>query len=280
MSGPIPHGRYHGRVFDKSLGNQQFGKAKVDCAFLASKSQWGLLGEDPAGLLRLALNFHEPDYKLSSAEIRLSFLPCDTGCPPNVTEHVYPEVLCGPPIAQQKSRNVSLEPSLGFSGVSFGGLGLHDTADWARTHRWHLRGCRLPDEQNSYTLVSWTWKANRLNAQNELIPAFQLAVVLMHQKPLIKVSLAIEGKIERGLWRGRFGKRVRKPQDVIELALCRQDVDFSAVVNGLAQEIIHLNTVPNPQKPNTDTPPFAQLNEGTSASANLSTNIASGISAI
>ena len=242
MDGPIRHSRYSKRAFDISLGHRNFGKATVDCGFLASKSQWGSLGGDPAGLLRMMLNFHEPaDYKLASAEICLSFLVGDDGSPPSVTEHIYPDLLCGPPISQQRSRNIVLEPSVEAFGTSIGGLGVHNSVDWSKTHRWLLRGSRLPDEQNSYTRASWAWKANKLNEQNELIRAFQLAVVLAQSQPSIKIRIAIEGKLERNRWKYKFGGRDHEPQNATSLELPLRDDDLSPVIKELAEEIHRLN---------------------------------------
>ena len=149
------HGRYTDRPYDKSLGHRKIGKTTVDCGFLSSKSQWGMLEERPAGLLRLSLNFHEPaDYKLSSAEVLLSFLPTKT-CQPYVTEHLYPDILCGPPLSQRKFRNRDVEPSVGAYGASVGGVGFKDTMDWEKTFRWLLRGSRLPDDDRLYTTAEW-----------------------------------------------------------------------------------------------------------------------------
>lgn len=150
------HSRYRGRTFDQSLGHRKFGKTTVDCAFLSSKSQWGTLQDNPAGLLRLALNFHEPaNYKLSSAEAHFCFLPSEKGLSPNITEHIYPDILFGPLLSQHKSRNFDIEPTVEAMGTSVGGVGVHKTAEWSKTLRWLLKGSRLPDEQNFYTKAQW-----------------------------------------------------------------------------------------------------------------------------
>ena len=132
------------------------GKCLSDCGFLSSKSQWGTLGDTPTGLLRLTLNFHEPaEYKLSSAEVHLCFLPSDAGPPPSITEHLYPDILCGPPLSQQKSRKKDIEPTVEAMGTSVGVGGVHFCTEWSKTLRWLLRGSRLPDDQNMYTRAEW-----------------------------------------------------------------------------------------------------------------------------
>ncbi|MCJ1460518.1 hypothetical protein MMC28_010900 [Mycoblastus sanguinarius] len=249
MDNPATHGRYSGRAFDRSLGHRKFGKTTMDCGFLSSKSQWGTLGENnPAGLLRLTLNFHEPaDYKLSSAEASLCFLPSSAGPSPNVTEHLYPDILCGPPLSQHKSRNNNIEPTVEAMGASVGGVGIHNTAEWSKTLRWLLRGSRLPDAQNLYTKAEWSWQANKLNEQSELKRAFQLALVLAHSEPRLNVTVAIKGKLRQGWRRYTFGYS-KDPPKVVQLELsCPQNIELASIVETLAAEIARLNTVPVPE---------------------------------
>ncbi len=248
MTGQAAHGRYKGRSFDKSLGHRNFGKTTVDCSFLASKSKWGKMGEDSVALLRLSLNLHEPaGYKLSSSEIRLHFLPLTAGPSPCVTEYVYPDVLCGPPLSQRVSRNQNFEPTVEIMGTSVGGVGVHGSAEGLKTLRWHLRGSRLPDEENVYTRASWAWHANRLNEENELVRAFQLALVLAHSEPSMGVTLAIEGRLRQGLRKFNFGFR-NAPQTATSLELRPCDVELSSIIEGLAEEITRLNRCPIPRK--------------------------------
>lgn len=248
MADQATHGRYKGRSFDRSLGHRNFGKTTVDCSFLDSKSKWGKMGEDSVALLRLSLNLHEPaGYKLSSSECCLRFLPLTAGPSPSVTEYIYPDVLCGPPLAQRVSRNHNLEPTVEIMGTSIGGVGVHGSAERLKTLRWHLRGSRLPDEENIYTRASWAWQANRLNEENELVRAFQLAVVLAHSEPSIGVTLAIDGRLRRGFRKFKFGS-FKAPHTATELELRPCDAELSSVIEGLAEEITRLNKCPIPRK--------------------------------
>ena len=143
-------------AFHSLIGRADFTICVRDCGFLSSKSQWGTLEDTPTGLLRLTLNFHEPaEYKLSSAEVHLSFLPSNAGPPPSITEHLYPDILCGPPLSQRKSHKKDIEPTVEAMGTSVGIGGVHNSAEWSRTLRWLLRGSRLPDDQNLYTRAEW-----------------------------------------------------------------------------------------------------------------------------
>jgi hypothetical protein len=186
---------------------------------------------------------------LSSAEIDISFLPAtDTGSPPLVTEHVYPDIICGPPLSQQTSRSRDLEPSVDVSGVvSIGGLGQKSTKDRLETFRWHLRGNRLPDDENNYTKAGWIWVANRLNAQSELIRKFQLAVVIECLQPLdpFKTSVAIRGKLRRGWYIFKFGYS-EAPPTVLTHQPSQALVELGPLVETLAMDISSLNEAPVP----------------------------------
>ena len=215
------HGLYAGRAFDRdrSLGNREFGKTTVDCCFLRSESKWGTLGENnPAGLLRLALNFHEPaNCKLSSAEVNLCFLPAEASAdpplpPPNVTKHLYPQLLGGPPLSRHTSRSNDIEPTVEAMRTSVGGVGIHNTTELSKTFRWFLQGSRLPNEQNSYTKAEWSWEANNPNEQSEIKRAFELALVLLHSGPRIDVMVSIKGRLRHltQRWRTYIFRQIAK----------------------------------------------------------------------
>ena len=155
MSESTPIGRYSERANDMSLGHQTFGQATVDCSFLARESHWGTFDQRSAGLLRLTLSFEEPDeYKLFTARVYLGFQPDRTGACPHVTHHIYPDVLCGPPISQPSSSSYSLMPSIEGGGVSIGNVGVSGSSQSLREVRWRLKASRLPDHDDNYTSAS------------------------------------------------------------------------------------------------------------------------------
>ena len=251
MSTPRSYGRYGGRTFDQSLGHRSFGKTTVDCAFLSNKSHWGTFDREPAGLLRLTLNIHEPaGYKLSSAEIRLCFSHSEEGPSPNVTEHLYPEILCGPPLSRHKTRNRDVEPSVEALSTSVGGVGIHNTVEWSETLRWLLRGSRLPDEHHAYSKAEWSWQGNKWNQQSELRRAFQLGMVITHCEPRLRVTVSIRGRLRDGLRDGlRIFKLVesKKSQTAVHVEFNQKNVDLESLISTLAADLADLNTVAIPE---------------------------------
>ena len=251
MNSSISYGRYAGRRIDQSLGHRSFGRTTVDCAFLSNKSHWGTLDRESAGLLRLTLNIHEPaGYKLSSAEIHLCFSHSEAGPSPNVTEHLYPEVLCGPPLSRQKTRNRDLEPSIEALSTSVGGVGIHNTVEWSETLRWLLRGSRLPDEHHAYSKAEWSWQANKWNEQSELRRAFQLGMVITHCEPRVRVTVSIKGRLRDGLRNGlRIFKLVesKKSPTAVHVEFRQKDVELDSIIQTLAADIADLNTIAIPE---------------------------------
>lgn len=73
------YGKYDFERFDNVAAQQASigaatigGKVNVDCRFLFSKSQWGVLhpAENPAGIIYLDLTFNQPsDHRLKSATV-------------------------------------------------------------------------------------------------------------------------------------------------------------------------------------------------------------------
>ena len=250
MNAPKSYGRYAGRRLDQSLGHRSFGKTTVDCAFLSKKSHWGTLDRESAGLLRLTLNIHEPaGYKLSSAEIYLCFSHSEDGPSPNVTEHLYPEIICGPPLSRHKTRNRDIEPSVEALSTSVGGVGVHNTDEWSETLRWQLRGSRLPDEHHAYSKAEWSWQANKWNEQSELRRAFQLGMVITHCEPKIRVTMSIKGRLRDRLRGVRIFKLVepKRSQTAVHVEFSPKDVELESIIATLAADLADLNTVVIPE---------------------------------
>ena len=231
---------------DGSLGSSTFGRATVDCSFLCEESLSGSLAQKPAGLLRLKLTFHEPDgFKLSSADINLSFLQSSAGSLPSVTQHVYPDLLCGPPLSQQHSRDIRLEPEVNAGSIgSIGGLGWQNHQERTEMFRWHLKGNRLPDDEHLYTKVGWIWQANPLNQQNELNRGFHLAVVVedLDDQKALRTQLEIGGKLRRSGWR-KFRFRPPAADLTATIRLSQESKEFQRVIEELSARIRSLNAV-------------------------------------
>ena len=230
---------------DGSVGSQAFGKATVDCSFLCEESLLGNLAQKPAGLLRLKLTFHEPEgYKLSSADINLSFLQSSAGSSPSVTQHVYPDLLCGPLLSQQHSRDIHVEPEVNAANLgSISGLGWQSHRERTEMFRWHLKGNRLPNEEHLYTKVGWIWQANPLNEQNELNRGFHLAVVVenLDDAKVLRTQLEIGGKLRQLGWR-KFRLRPPAESPTATIRLLHESKEFQQLVEDLSTRISNLNT--------------------------------------
>ena len=239
---------------DGSLGSRTFGKVMVDCSFLCEGSLLGNLGQKSAGLLRLKLIFHEPEgFKLSSAEINLSFLQSSAGSLPSVTQHVYPDLLCGPLLSQQHSGDVHLEPEVNAGNFgTISGLGYQSHKDRTENVRWHLKGNRLPDAEHSYTKVGWIWQANPLNEQNEINRGFHLAIVVedMGAENALRTQLEIGGKLKqlRSGW-PKFQLRAPIKRPTVKISLLQESNEFPKVIKELSAKIRSLNATSIQGKP-------------------------------
>ena len=204
---------------------------------------------DDRGLLRLVFGLHEPaNYKLSSASIRLDFQPLNTGCSPTVTKYIFPDILVGPPLSRQISQSHGFEPTVEILGQSVSGISLSRNAEYSKVSRWHLRGSRLPNEENYYTTASWTWQANKANKENEMIPSFHLAMILEHPEPSMKVTVAIEGELRQGQWRRWKYNSSKGLPNTVPFRIHQCGVELEPIISELSKEMIRLNTAPIPRK--------------------------------
>ena len=214
----MPFSRYANRkdapcpVVDRyktsALGSQRIGEAEVNCGYLGKQSKWGLIDQQQQGaVLRLDMAFIEPPgHKLASADVHFHFEgdDDDTANPPAVTEHVYPKIMCGPPLTHNRTRNHAMKPEAEVSGfLAFGGLGSETSRNWEDTRRWMFQSHRAQADNTIpyYTKVRWTWEANKYNPQSELKHPMQMGVVIEHSGSPFKTKLIIHGKSAKGLRR-------------------------------------------------------------------------------
>jgi hypothetical protein len=260
-------GRYRSRYLklrhapgglDISLGDRKFGSATVDCCFLNRKSKWGLLHQKPAGILLLDLTFSQPaDYKLSHANLQLSFLESETtggpsaplDFPLNITEYIEPLIVCGPPNEIRGSREVQVQPELGADGVfNIGGIGYRDTNDILEKHRWIFRSHRLPNENGIYTNAQWLWEANPSNKQIELMGPLHVGVAVQHTGQPFIVSLQIQGKLRSKAKRLRYGFQEDRKQTRTEICPKHTAVDIKREAESLREKMRNANTFPGTGK--------------------------------
>ena len=96
------------------------------------------------------------------------------------------------------------------------------------------------------SMISRSWRANKLNEQSELKRAFQLALVLVDSKPCINVTVAVKGKLQRGWRRYTFGYSKDAPK-AVQVELCTQNIELSSMIETLAADIARLNTLAVPE---------------------------------
>ena len=228
------------------LGQQDYGKATVNCLFLHKKSKWGTLESTPIAILRLLLTFKESlGYKLSSAEVELSFVSVDTSVePPSVvTEHVYPLMIHGPPTTRARNTSREIKPHLEAFGVTAGGLGISMDAQSTETAQWTLETVLKADKDQLSTIVSWLWESNALNPYKELVPPRNVAVVIEHSNCKFQMNLKIDARLrnesKRLFWLLRSRPKTRTVADFSG----QGDVDLEPVVKGLKDEIHRLNAL-------------------------------------
>lgn len=91
-----------------------------------------------------------------------------------------------------------------------------------------------------------SWQSNKLNEQSELKRAFQLALVLADSEPRINVTVSIEGKLQRGWRRYKFGNSKDTPKPV-QVELRPRTSELAATIDALKAEIARLNTLTIPE---------------------------------
>lgn len=184
-------------VRNRGLGQQDFGKATVSCLFLHKQSKWGTLDSTPVAILGLLLTFIEPlGYKFSSAEVELSFVSVDIDvAPPAVTEHVYPSMIHGPPIARARNTSREVKPQFEAFGVSAGGVGATADDQLTQTAQWTLGAALKADNNQMCTIVSWLWESNALNPYKELVAPRNVAAVIEHSKCKFQIDLKIDARL-------------------------------------------------------------------------------------
>lgn len=231
------------------LGQQDFGKATVNCSFLHKKSKWGTRNSTPVAILRLLLTLKEPlGYKLSWADVELSFVSVDNDIQapaiPAVTEHVYPSMIHGPPIIRARSTNREVKPQFEGFGVSVGGIGGSADDQSTQTAQWTLAGAALKGDNNQLcTIASWLWESNALNPYKELVPPRNVAVVIEHSKCKFQMNLKINAglcdKSKHLFWLLKSRPKTRTIADFSG----QGDIDLEPFIEGLEKEIHRLNAL-------------------------------------
>jgi hypothetical protein len=245
---------------DVSLGKRDFGKARVDCAFLYKETTWGRIQERPLGILHIQLTFTQPlGYKLRQAIVVLTFEEARAVLRPlgfderplYVTNHVAPEILCGLPIESARSRERRFMPELGAEGLfTVGGMGVADTKDYQQRHRWEFRTVRSCSDSSPgiYDQAQCLWTANPLNHQVDLIGPMRAAIAVEHKKEPFVVKLGIQGELSSGVKRFMYSLQADSPPIQTVISPLPAEADISSHLLQLKETLKTANGAEIPGK--------------------------------
>ena len=189
---------------DMSLGKLPFGSSTVECIFLNADSQWGLINNEPTGLLAMKVTLAEnPDYKLRHVTLNLEFAVPDNSlsAPASVriTNHVKTEVLCGQVTESHATRETQVSPDIGLGPYgSIRGLGVKDTKDMLKQHRWIFTCHLLSGAKRTITCAQLMFEGNPDVEQVDCVGPVYTGLALVHDKTAFNVCLDIEGQVRKG----------------------------------------------------------------------------------
>ncbi|KAK4197057.1 hypothetical protein QBC40DRAFT_108882 [Triangularia verruculosa] len=216
-----------------SAGHGRIGKVEIDCRFMFTKSQWGVLGtlENPAGILYLDLDFYQPvDTRLESATVSVILTTTDgeddhikpqSPCPVQFTPHFGPS-LKGRETLVHSRRTVNRTPNVTVLGHGAGGLGLDKEKIMSKSNRWSFMGriCSAKGSGLLYDKLQWELKENLDEEQPTHNPVFHTAFALQHNATRFYMTVEISGRLakfsEKLKTRWKFGGKGEKIVTKIE----------------------------------------------------------------
>ncbi|KAK0671172.1 hypothetical protein QBC41DRAFT_316062 [Cercophora samala] len=212
-------GRYGRRDYERfdhiasshmRAGRGSIGKVEVDCRFMFTKSRWGVLGEsqNPAGILYLDLDFHQPpDCKLESATVSVKLTEEDgedarvehrSSCPVKFTDHYGPKHIRGRETLVHTRRIVNRTPNVNVMGYGAGGLGIDKEKTVTGGSRWNFEG-HISSTKGSiwYNTLQWELKENTFEYQPSHNNLIHTAFVLEHNATRFYMTVEISGKLAK-----------------------------------------------------------------------------------
>lgn len=214
------------------IGNpdQTIGKVGVDIRFLFRKSEWGKLGaaENPAGIIYMQLDFHQPsDCVLESATIQVTldeddpslkpylqdYLP-RSECPVLITDYYGPGQIVGAPKRVRVNKSATFEPSLNVASNG-GSLGsIRSERKFEHESRWVFRSHTVPDDRASggqkwgHRILKWEMTENDIEKypihNNKVLTAFAYE----HSGNPFLMKVEVSGKLRH--WRDQFKSSTKK----------------------------------------------------------------------
>ncbi|GJP93504.1 hypothetical protein CBS147320_4518 [Aspergillus niger] len=248
-----------------SLGDLKLGRIRVDCCFRISKTQWGKLRGQDAGLMYLDLTFHQPtDCKLSQATITMNFHEAEhrrrrinTGL--EVTEFFGPKILTGEKRERQVSKSFEATPKVGTANASVEGIGISRKTQASYASRWKFTGSRFTDDSddesytpnNRYRQLVWHLEENELERQAVHHSIVHTALTFHHDSSPFYLDLQIEVKMQR--WHHRVRQRLVCPPrnkkaltraKIKPVVSATDDPYFSKLVRNIDQVMVEENLHP------------------------------------
>ncbi|EXJ75921.1 uncharacterized protein A1O5_00429 [Cladophialophora psammophila CBS 110553] len=219
------------KLDDVNIGNKKFGKAEVECGFLASESKWGTVNSEHVGIIYLDLTFLQPsEYLLEHAEVQMTFKAKDAAdTSPTVVKYYAPKELRGPEREQNIELHAELNPSFNLPGgaaFSVGTLGGSNTH--MRQYKWLFTGHRLSvDDGPHKQRMRWRWESNPLEPQAQVHRVY-LAVAIRHASVPFSIEVAMSGKLRGHFWRGTFGKQEKRGLATVVPRALQEELKFGA----------------------------------------------------
>jgi hypothetical protein len=271
-------GRYQSRYaqiipgLNQSLAQRDIGKVKIDCCYLED-STCGTLEQNPAWLLYLDINIHQPrGWKLANASITLTvhrdtdIIPAQPTGPagnprlgPQVTKYFGPKGIQDRPQERNVNRGWTLEPNISVLGNS-GGLGnISGGSNYVASSRWLIRGQWWPvlDEQlgvSLYRKVNWYMEENTFDEQTLHANSVHVGAVLRHDLDPIRVEVRIEGKLQGISGVFRFPPQNKPAVVISKFTPKKESKCLDNIAKALEDELTKKNQVPVPGKSEDFTP--------------------------
>jgi hypothetical protein len=216
-------------------GHGSIGKVQVECRFLFTKSQWGVMGEarNPAGIIYLDLDFSQPaDCKLESATITVTLTEDDgeearihhrSPCHTKFTDHFGPKSVRGPESLVQTRKVKNRTPEVQVLGYGAGGIGINKEKLVQTRGRWDFSGYITSTKDSLwYNILRWELKENSLEWQPTHSNLFHTAFALEHNATRFYMTVHVSGKLAKFSHkikdiknRLKFGEKGGKDQEIV-----------------------------------------------------------------
>ncbi|KUI54941.1 hypothetical protein VP1G_02407 [Cytospora mali] len=211
-----------------SLGSAKFGKVRVDCRFLFTKSKWGVMGkqETPAGIVYLDLTFHEPKgCRLHSATVTVTLdeshkelamvhrrSSSDTVFPPRppvqMTDRYGPKGFVGPDKSVQKKRQIQFNPNIQAAGFGGSLANVSDESTFTSSNRWKFSTHLIPGEERdwNYEAIQWELSENDIERESAHSDVVHTAFAFHHGNQPFFMKVDVDGHLKgmRGMLRNKL----------------------------------------------------------------------------